>query len=137
MKKAIGGTYIYGLIIIFLLIMFGFLMACFSYNKAFRVSKSTLKIIESYGGYNKLSSKEIERYLDSIGYYKFKINKEDCPDKEKLVLDANNGICVYQVELTEKSITYGLVSYMTIDLPLVELIKIPIYGETEKIYIFG
>ncbi|MBQ4633793.1 MAG: hypothetical protein IJB71_00405 [Bacilli bacterium] len=146
MKKAIGGVYIYNLVIIFLLIMFGFIMASISYTKAFKVSKSIAAIIERSAGYNSVSIEKINAYLSSIGYQRIKL--ESCPTKKgKNAIRANggtpypNGICVYEVDgktaANDKYITYGITSYMTIDLPLINLIKIPIYIETEKIYIFS
>ena len=138
MKKAIGGVYIYNLIIIFLLIMFGFIMASISYTKAFRVSKGIAAIVERFSGYNTKSQATISTYLTSLGYQKRTITKEDCPTKKgKDAIDAKDGICIYIVEEKDKYITYGIISYMTIDLPLIELIRIPIYNETEKIYIFS
>ena len=138
MKKAIGGVYIYNLIIIFLLIMFGFIMASISYTKAFRVSKGIAAIVERFSGYNTKSQATISTYLTSLGYQKRTISKDDCPTKKgKKAVDAKDGICIYVVEEKDKYITYGIISYMTIDLPLIELIRIPIYNETEKIYIFS
>ncbi len=137
MKKAIGGVYVYNLVIVFLLIMVGFIMATLSYTKAFRVSKSIASIIERSSGYNKTSQAAISQYLSSIGYQKINIQKEKCPvKKSKNASAAKDGICIYEIEKSGKYITYGIVSYMSIDLPLIELVRVPIYIETEKIYIF-
>ncbi len=144
MKKAIGGAYVYNLVIIFLLIMFGFLMASYSYNKAFKVSKSVAKIIENDSGYNSKSKEEINNYLKIIGYNKSEIKKDKCPVKKgKKAEWSMSGLCIYKASIDkdkdgkEMYITYGIVSYMSIDLPLIELIRVPIYNETEKIYIFN
>ena len=160
MKKSIGGAYVYNLIIVFLLIAFGFLMASFSYSKAYRVSKGILKIIENYSGYAGTSSPTataITNYLNGMGYNKFPITIDYCPQKKNssgTEISANwaqDGLCIYKVDETPcpakannlKStnttcyITYGVVSYMSIDLPLIELVRVPIYGETERIYVFN
>ena len=50
MKQSIGGVYVLNLVIIFLLIMFGFIMASFSYMKAFKVTKGVAAIIENSSG---------------------------------------------------------------------------------------
>jgi len=146
MKKAIGGVYVYNLVIIFLLIMFGFLMASYSYSKAFRVSKSVTNIIENYSGYAGTSSAtqtKIDQYLNSIGYNKPTVSVNSCPVKNSKKADwAVSGLCIYKMNVMKDKdkndlyVTYGVVSYMAIDLPLIELIKIPVYGETEKIYVF-
>ena len=156
MKKAVGGAYVYNLVIVFLLIAFGFLMATVSYSKAYRVSKAIVSIIENHSGYagtGTLADKEIARYLTSIGYNTMAIDKKNCPvrknasGQEVNASWSTNGVCIYQIDTTkykdpdnqEKTlyVTYGVVSYMRIDLPLIELIKVPIYGETEKIYVFN
>lgn len=138
MKKAIGGVYIYNLIIIFLLIMFGFIMASISYTKAFRVSKGVAAIIERSSGYNSVSQDSISTYLTSLGYQRRTMTKEECPVKKgKEATAAKDGLCVYIIEEKDKYVTYGIISYMTIDLPLIELLRVPIYIETEKIYIFN
>ena len=137
MKQSIGGVYVLNLVIIFLLIMFGFIMASFSYMKAFKVTKGVSAIIENSSGYNKISQKLISDYLDSVGYQKYDIAVENCPVKnEKEAVVANDGLCIYNVASDGTYLTYGIVSYMYIDLPLISLIKIPIYIETEKIYNF-
>ena len=142
MKKSIGGVYVYNLVIIFLLIMFGFFLALFSYTKAYRVSKGVISIIENHSGYNDNTQKDIDLYLNNMGYNKVTVDVEKCPrekvaggSKEKAI-KAISGLCIYKSSQDDTYITYGVLSYMTIDLPLIELIKIPIYGETEKIYIF-
>ena len=147
MKKAIGGVYVYNLVIIFLLIMFGFLMASFSYMKAFRISKGVAKIIENYSGYSDSNTKvkeAINSHLTSIGYNMSPLEKKDCPQKNGKGADwTTSGLCIYKAKEIKDAkgktmyITYGVVSYMSIDLPLIELIKIPIYGETERIYVFN
>ena len=147
MKKAIDGEYVYNLVIIFLLIMFGFLMASYSYSKAYRVSKSVVGIIENHSGYagtNSITQKAIDTYLQGIGYNMDAIKIKDCPQKNGKSADwAVSGICIYKANVTKDKdgktdlyITYGVVSYMRIDLPLIELIKVPVYGETERIYVF-
>lgn len=137
MKQSIGGVYVLNLVIIFLLIMFGFIMASFSYMKAFKVTKGVAAIIESSSGYNDVSKKLISNYLDGVGYQRYNVTVEKCPYKNGKKADyASDGICIYNVVSEGTYLTYGIVSYMYIDLPLISLVKIPIYIETEKIYYF-
>ena len=142
MKKAVGGAYVYNLVIIFLLIMLGFFLALFSYTKAYRVSKSVISIIENHSGYNNETKKDIDAYLTSMGYTKFTLTVESCPEQKTSsgakvkAKDAYDGLCIYEISNDKTYINYGVLSYMIIDLPLINLIKVPIYGETERIYIF-
>ena len=156
MRRAIGGAYVYNLIIVFLLVAFGFLMATVSYSKAYRVSKGVISIIENYSGYAGTDSptqSAIEYYLTSVGYNRVSVSTDNCPErknssgKSKKAKWAATGICIYEMDKTTYTgsdkktktqyITYGVISYMSIDLPIIELIKVPIYGETEKIYVFN
>jgi len=156
MKQAVGGAYVYNLVIVFLLIAFGFLMASVSYSKAYKVSKGVISIIENYSGYagaNSVTEKAIVRYLNGMGYNTSPISTSNCPvrknsaGKSVTAKWAPVGICIYEMDKTTykndknqtktQYVTYGVVSYMRIDLPLIELIKVPIYGETEKIYVFN
>ena len=155
MKKSVGGAYVYNLVIVFLLIAFGFLMASISYSKAYRVSKGVTSIIESYSGYagtNSVTQNKIDMYLQSMGYNRIEMKKSDCPKKKNTegknaTAWTKSGICIYQIDTQTykdsdgktktRYVSYGVVSYMSIDLPLIQLIRIPIYGETEKIYVFN
>ncbi len=156
MKQAVGGAYVYNMVIVFLLVAFGFLMASVSYSKAYRVSKGVIAIIENYSGYagaNSPTETAVARYLTGMGYNTAPIKPSDCPTRKNAKGDnksakwAPSGICIYEMDKTTykdgeghtktQYITYGVVSYMRIDLPLIELIKVPVYGETEKIYVFN
>ena len=48
MKDAIASTYIYNIIIIFMLIIFVFIMGTIVYYKSFKINKNILSIIEKY-----------------------------------------------------------------------------------------
>ncbi len=140
MKKAVGGVYIYNLVIVFLLIAFAFVCALLSYTKAFKVSKSISSIIEKSSGYNSVSQKSIEQYLNSIGYQVVITEPAKCPTKNgRAASDVFKGVCIYEIsdKNNNKYINYGIVSYMTIDFPIIDLIKVPVYIETERIYVFN
>ena len=52
MRQAIGSVPMYNIIIIFIVITFGFLSATLSYMKAFKVNGRIAKALENYEGYN-------------------------------------------------------------------------------------
>ena len=127
LKKAVGGIYIYNLVIIFLLIAFAFVCALLSYTKAFKVSKSMASIIEKSSGYNSVSQKSMNQYLNSIGYQVVITDVKKCPTKNgRDATDVYRGICIYEIDNNKNDnyINYGIVSYMTIDFPIIDLIKI-------------
>lgn len=68
MREAIGGTWIYQLVIIFMLIFVAFLALTMNYTKAFKVKNDVLSIIEKYEGMSKKSIPIVNNYLLSSGY---------------------------------------------------------------------
>ncbi|MDD3392720.1 MAG: hypothetical protein PHE54_04200 [Bacilli bacterium] len=140
MREGIGSIFLYNLIIIFLLLIFVFLAGTMSYAKAFRVNSRIINAIENFEGYNEASSEEIVRALTNYGY---SIEKSgSCKDKDGYItserLEDNFTFCVYYKVVNENYLVYGVTSYMYIDLPIIEgLIKIPIYAETDQIYMFS
>ena len=68
MREAIGGTWIYQLVIIFMLIFVAFLALTMNYTKAFKIKNDLLSIVEKYEGFSKKSIPIINNYLSSSGY---------------------------------------------------------------------
>lgn len=68
MREAIGGTWVYQLVILFMLIFVAFLALTMNYTKAFKVKNDLLNIIEKYEGVSKTSIPIINNYLLSSGY---------------------------------------------------------------------
>ena len=157
MREGIGSVVLYNIIIIFIVITFGFLSASLSYMKAFKVNGRIANILEKYEGYNWLSDREIAQTLNSIGYrigeikcpqrshngvlYSAK-NPEDC--KRKNCVYKQHQYCIY--EYMEKSngdykngyFTYGILTYLNMDVPIIGgFFRLPVYSETETIYKFS
>ena len=74
MKEGIGYTLTLNIAIVFIVIIFTFLSNIVIYYKGYKVSNMITSSIEKYEGFNKLSYKDIERNLTSIGYNKSKIS---------------------------------------------------------------
>lgn len=152
MSGAIGHTFIYNIIIIFIVIVFGFLAGTMSYYKAFKVNNRIVSSIEKFEGYNLNASdiidssiEEINRTLGSIGY---SADKSACKEQYKgmyLVESSNDSsknpfrYCIYINDTNPSSgeyYTYGVLTYMNIDLPFINRINIPIFTKTNRIYKF-
>lgn len=148
MKESIGGTASLNIALAFISIVFAFLAATLSYYKAFKVNNIINNAIEKYEGYNDLAVKEINERLNSIGYQRFdteckstiRLNEKDDNSVYNPVTNINSidvdGICVYmRNNVKKKSYQYLVVSYMTINVPIVsEFIKIPVKTVTNEIY---
>ena len=69
MKEAIGGTWLFGIIITFIVFFTTYLSMSTNYSKAFKVKDEIILTIEHYKGVNKKSVKRINSYLTEIGYF--------------------------------------------------------------------
>ena len=154
MRESIGTSFLLNFIIVFLVFIFAFLAATFSYYKAYRINNMLLNAIEKYEGYNAYSKKEICEKIASMGYQRDGIK---CPATRyeknsnvtgKLVNDGSEGYCIYRYwnEKPKKAgidansdiyYSFAVVSYMRMEIPLFGgLIKMPVYSRTYNIYYF-
>lgn len=139
MREGIGSIFLYNIIIVFIVLVFAFLAGAMSYAKAFRVNSKIINTLEKYEGYNTLSHDEINRILNNYGYRKS--NKVNCPTKKNMTsvskIANNHNYCIYLKQIGSRHFSYGVISYMYVDLPVIgELLEIPIYAETDSIYRF-
>ncbi len=159
MREGIGSTFLYNIIIIFLVIVFAVIAATLMYYKAFRVNTRIATAIEKHEGYNDLAIAEINRTLGSIGYMQTPIG-DTCPNRNGMTLvtpTTNNPYyyCVYldgdgstntrdgiHYDINNscncKYFTYGIVTYIKLEVPLFDInIRLPIYTKSNLIYLFG
>jgi len=154
LKESIGSAFLYNIIFLFIIVIFGFLTATINYYKAFKVNKAILNYISQYSGYNDKSKKAVDDYLTSIGY---SANSEGdvCRGNKAngtLVntgLNRNHYYCVYFHDNDNGSegnkrngdgkyvyYTYGVTTYIYIRLPIAGLFKIPVYTKGGRMYNF-
>lgn len=152
MKKSLSGVMLFNIIIIFLITVFALLSATLSYAKTYKVNTRMVSAIEKYEGYNTQALAEINRYLGNLGYISG--GKKDCAAIKKLngkvgtlVTNpkASYYYCVYRFDNYTESLpsesgkyySYAVVTYISIDLPIVNNFKIPITAKTNRIYDFN
>lgn len=88
MREVSGSTWVFQLMIIFILIFACFLCLVINYSKAYRVKNEMLSIIEKYEGISSTSESIINNYLQGEAY----ITTGSCPDGEwNGVLIENDG----------------------------------------------
>ncbi len=68
MKEAIGGTWIFGIVLTFLVLFTTFISVSTNYSRCFRIKDEILLAIEHYKGVNEKSIGEINSYLTNLGY---------------------------------------------------------------------
>lgn len=136
MRGSIGSVFFYNLIIIFILIVFAFIVGAMSYYKAFRVNTLIINSLEKFEGWNNYSQSEIVTNLKTIGY-----NMEarrGCPQKNGgMLIHSEEGFCLYEFDEDRNFRTYGVISYIQIELPVIsQLLQIPVFSKTIRLYNF-
>ena len=141
MREAIGNTFIFNTVIIFVAIIIALLVGSLSYSKAFKVKNRIISIIEKHEVYDSGTRNEIEDALSSIGYRVNPNGTQNCPNRPGgTAINTTNShyrYCVYQYDTgtSGKGRYYGVLAYMHFDIPIIgDYLEIPIYGETKIIY---
>lgn len=148
MRDGIGSIFLYNIIIVFILLVFAFLAAIMSYNKAFKINSRIVGIIEKYEGYNALAVAEIDQDLTSIGYRRSGEGMTNCAERPGGDLQddntSNDGTYAYCIYFFDPNVTghnhyrYGVTSFISFDFPFVDVVfKLPIYAETDSMYNFS
>lgn len=139
MRESIGSTYLYNIIIVFIVIVFAFLAGTLSYAKAFKVNTKIVDSIEKYEGYNNLAVGEIDSKLNTLGYRVG--SNSNCPTKDGQTaitsISTNHRYCVYEFDEGKGYRSYGVITYISIDMPIIGgLLQLPIYSRTIRMYNF-
>ena len=156
MREGIGSVFLYNMIILFIIIVFGLLSATISYYKAFKVNERLLFMIDKFEGYNRLSIEEMQNFLVSIGYTSNPNGQSECPESKDggTLLTARNArhlYCVYYFRDDRGSnetgrtngdrepiyYNYAITTYIYVQLPIAGAFKLPVYTKGERIYNFS
>ena len=142
MREAMGNTFIYNMVLIFVGIAMLLLVGSISYTKAYKVKNRIISIIEENQDFNTKAKTEIETDLKSIGY-RLAFKDSSCPElqsggeKGTLLYGSNPKgyhYCVYQFN-TLRGKYYHIKTFMHFDIPLIGgFIEFPVSGETRIFY---
>lgn len=135
MKESISYTYLLNMMLVFIFVSFSVVMVTISYTKAYRINSKIADAIEDAEGYNEKSVNEINRLIRAFGYQQPNVT---CKERSTGVVVETDikGICIYEIDSGDYY-SYGITTYMLFDLPLVNMLRIPVYNTTEKIYKFN
>lgn len=143
MRESIGGTWLFGLVITFIVFFASFLAISVNYSKAFNVKNNVVDLLGKYEGNTCDAREKIGEYLSSVGYlvsgkceagYKgYLINGNPVASGEKAFY------CVKTNSVTSTStlnkLYYGVEVFFRIDLPVFgDITTFRVKGETESIY---
>ncbi len=76
MKESIGGTWLFGIVVTFVVLFTSFISLSTNYSRCFRIKDEMIATIEHYNGINEKSISRINTYLNGIGYG----TTGNCPD---------------------------------------------------------
>ena len=163
MKESIGGTWLIGIVALFIVLFSAFMAYSINYTKAFRAKNSVIDLIEQSEGYTfynestpienltdeqlrSNASTEAQAYaiVKSVGYdfgskskNKVVCNNDGTISEVTKIDDAYQpgGFCVYRIKNTDGSTRYKVVTYVMMKFPVINFgISIPIKGETKTLY---
>lgn len=159
MKEAIGGTWIYLIVLLFIGVFTCFVSVTTNYSRCYRIKDEVITSIEHYHGVNENSIGKINEYLKGIGYsatgqcpqedgscwFRFSKNKDDGP----VGYGFDTNYCIAKTDVRTKnssgmvngpighfeSAYYKVVVFFRIDWPVFrQIFNIKISGETAIIY---
>ena len=153
MRDAFGSTFMFKLIIIFIVFYVSFMTIAVSYAKVFRVKNGVIDILEQYqydsNAFNAQNIiDKVDNYLKEFPYNEGRNNnvenmckadyenKNRESDKTFSYKFTENGACIIGTDLGEGSVFYEVVVYLVVSFPLFNQdFVIPIRGETTTIHI--
>ena len=141
MREAIGNSYVFGIIISFIGIIFLILIGSLSYSKAYKIKTRIIEIIERHEEYDddKEVKTEIDNYLKTAGYNDVRTtDRGKCSQingtKAINTKNKNYDYCVYRFN-TVKGPYYHVTVFISFDIPVISsYLRIPVSGETRIIY---
>ncbi len=149
MKEAIGGTVTIAIIIVFLLLINGYLAFSVNYTKAFRVKNEIISLIEQHEGHTQSAQEEIQAYLRKIHYTEISDqyfnNVEDgytCYRGFGYCIKYTNAGGTSSKDETFRGTYYSVITFVQIDIPILNRIFplmniFQVKGETKMIYSSG
>lgn len=144
MRESIGGAWILGIVMTFVVLFASFLAISINYSKAFKVKNNVVDLIEKNEGMSERTAKEIYSYLQSEGY----ILKSNCNtaegfvgfDMEDTVSGGRDALYCVKENKTETDTAlnksyYTVQVFFRLDLPILgEIFTFKVSGETMSIY---
>ena len=148
MRESIGGTWLLGIVMVFMMIFIAFVSISINYSKAFKLKSSMVTIVEEYQGVNAETIKKLNKEISANGY----VNKGNCANNKFdgyiSVLDGvatpngtgKQNYCIYreykQSDKNGENRYYYTVSvFFNISLPILgDIFTFRVSGETNPVY---
>lgn len=150
MREAIGGTWIFGMVIVFIVLFTSYLALSVNYSKAFKVKNKIITLIEENEGLTDKAQEDIVSYLNNVGYFVYGPCGRDSELEEEGYsenhgYESNNGgvnkkykYCVATRESNSDTLErkyYKVTVFFKFDIPILDSIfTFPVTGETKAVY---
>lgn len=162
MKESIGGTWLIGIVALFIVLFSAFMAYSINYTKAFRAKNGIIDLIEQNEGYTFYNGPNIDNMkqeelmndssvqakayalVKSMGYdYGSKSENKVVCNNDGTISDATKidaayqpgGYCVYRFCNSDGTYRYKVVTYVMMKFPVINFgITVPIKGETKTLY---
>ncbi|MBS7020780.1 MAG: hypothetical protein KH135_02775 [Firmicutes bacterium] len=147
MREAIGNTFVFNIIVTFVIIFIIIFAGSSSYSKAAKVKNTILDILVQNsdtmkGTDDRLPASvvnKIDGELKAIGYRVNPERKQNCKrpteDRNAKLMNptSNYHYCVWRIP-AERGYYYHVTAYLYFEFPIVSVIEYPITGESRVIY---
>lgn len=150
MRESIGGAWLVGIVMVFIVLFTSYLALTVNYSKAFKVKNEIISLIEENEGLTDKTQEKIVKYLNSTGYFVY----GKCSSYEEDYLEgAVNGkltgyeksgssdkykYCVYERSIENDTLNrkyYRVTVFFKFDIPLLdEIFTFPVTGESKAVY---
>lgn len=156
MRDAIGGVFSLEIIVVFMLVINGYLAFTVNYTKAFRVKNQIIQIIEQHEGFTEQAKEKIADYMHEKAQYELSTAYTNwCQSNgwETYRSEYNGGFCykISKVDVTGGSsgkstyqgAYYSIITFVNIDIPVINKILpftagiFQVGGETSLIFSSG
>ena len=140
MREAVGSSFLFQIMIIFIFFFAAFMAIAINYSQAFQTKNKIINAIEQAEGYNATSRKTLEDIKSTTGYFRG-ISDDVCKDKlgdgafvAKSTLNADlKGMCIKRNETASGSY-YTVSTFIWFNFPIIgDIATIPVKGETKLI----
>ena len=150
MRESIGGTWLLGFVVLFIVLFSAYLAYSINYTKAFKTKNYIINTIEENEGLSKYNGNDIANetddnlknnhdtesriyyYLRNVGYATQTISESKCGSDYEF---HEGGYCTKAIFTTNGGVYYKVTTFINIEIPLIwQTFTISIKGETKVIY---
>ena len=120
----------------------GLLTATLNYYKGYKVNTRILRLVEKFSGYNDKAINDIDRVISGIGYTT-EIANCSTQRKNAVLVSHDKSYCIYyyandagKKEKNGQYYSYGVTTFISVELPIVGKFRVPVFSKGERIYKF-